>query len=1269
MSINVKYKFFQIFILTIFCFGFSFYLNNTASAKGVVNRKVANTKTVGDLLKEYEKRDKIEIKKRQSNLPQIESLKRSKKINLRKVQPSTRRKIYSQRGSTEADLEDATNQAISHLYKLAQEFKRSANRGEIWLRLAEAYVDKSKIIDLKMQQKYDADVTAFNAKRRRTRPRLNTKAARKYNKKAIQLYKWFLRDFPKDRKVDQALFFLGYNVFQLGSPKKGIKYYQRLVKNFPRSSYVSESNFFLGEYYLKNNSMKKALGYYKKIRKKSRLYAFSLYKMAWAHYKLGNTKTALRGLRRIIIMGNKASSYQDSDNILRISDEATKDIIAFYASVGRAKNAKAYFLKLFGEDKSEEFLKKLASYYKDTGDVSGARYLFKKFIRKDPLSIAACNYQYQIIKMYASSGQRKIFGREISQWAKNFGPQSKWREYNSSNRSFIAKIEKEIESVYRNHVLRLHSTAKKTKSRFTQAQAKKAYQLYLSTFKEAGSLGEVHFFFGELLFDMKRYNSAARQYLWVVDNATKSKYFKKAVLNSVLSFEKLLPTVTQIKKRIQGRKGFVKIQPNVQAFIDAVQRYIKYYPRSKNRSSIEYRVGSLYYYYNQYDKALPIFFGLVRKNPRSKRAEYAANLILDIYNIKKDYVGLDKAADELLSIPSLRSTSIGKQIRSIKSRSQFKKLESLGAGNNYIQSAKAYEEYARTNKTGSLVLKALFNAAVNYEKANLLNDSLRVYRLFFLRKPKNRNLIRQARQFMALNYEKLGNYQEAAKSYEKFYRENPKNIRAMDFIYNAAVIRDGLRHDKLALANYSIYYNKSRRKDRSEVLFLKAKIRERRKEYSKAKSLYNKYTKSRTKNADRIIESIYKIAVLNSRLKRISRSYIWYKKVVATHQSFARKGKQVGVRYAAESKFKLVQHEEYKRFVSIKIPRNIKKQASALKSKIARIEKLKAKLKLVIQYNDAYQVVAALTLQGDALRHMAKAIYDAPVPKGLKKSDLKIYKEGVDNIARPFKEQAQEIYGAAVKKAIDLGVYSNWTKRAYKFLVNKRNYGQKSFSLSSLDSLGYKMGRRKSSLKIVYSRLGDNSKDLKALNALAIYHIERSEHGLAQVIFDRILKNHLKTAALSNNMAVNYLRRGEKRKAVAEFKQAIKLSGFSSKANSNLASILLPYYDYQGASLLLEGVYNSIETDFGLIGNDFKIVNNYALALLGTGDAQEAKKIFKKIIKSKQTNMTVLFNYAILLGKALGNKPEALKYIRKIKLLSPNRSMSKKIKALEVALR
>jgi tetratricopeptide (TPR) repeat protein len=194
--------------------------------------KKASRKTVGDVLKRIEKNTKkVTFSKSKSTLPAYKKQQEiHQKVSLTAIKPPSRSTLYYEEGTNEGELEKITDQGIRQLYKLTQQFKTSKRRGELWLRLAELYVEKSRLIEYRLQQKYDDAIGKFQRGEIKTRPKLNLNAAQEYNKKSVQLYEYFLRDFPKDPKMDQALFFLGYNYFELNQPLcRGIELRSRRI--------------------------------------------------------------------------------------------------------------------------------------------------------------------------------------------------------------------------------------------------------------------------------------------------------------------------------------------------------------------------------------------------------------------------------------------------------------------------------------------------------------------------------------------------------------------------------------------------------------------------------------------------------------------------------------------------------------------------------------------------------------------------------------------------------------------------------------------------------------------------------------------------------------------------------------------------------------------------------------------------------------------------------------------------------------------------------
>lgn len=294
----------------------------------------AQKRTVGDLLKKIEQdAERTRLQKARSALPKFQQQSRPAPapVNLREVKPPPSTRSYYPDGTDEAQLMKTTDDAIRQLFKLSQRYKKSSKRGELWLRLAEQYVEKAKLIEYQIQTQFDKDMQEYLGKKTKRKPKLDLRAAQAYNKKAIQLYEWFVRDFPKDPKVDQAYYFLGFNHFEIGNVKKGAEYYVRLTKEFPRSPYIIESNYALAEYYFENEKWKDALQYYGKVVqvKQNRLQSLAMYKAAWCYYKLNDTRKGIKLLEQVILDGrrSKAQDSNSRDGKIKLATEAVKDLV------------------------------------------------------------------------------------------------------------------------------------------------------------------------------------------------------------------------------------------------------------------------------------------------------------------------------------------------------------------------------------------------------------------------------------------------------------------------------------------------------------------------------------------------------------------------------------------------------------------------------------------------------------------------------------------------------------------------------------------------------------------------------------------------------------------------------------------------------------------------------------------------------------------------------------------------------------------------------
>ena len=989
----------------------------------------------------------FKVRKKTTVVPKAQmTIKKIERQVMKVAEPPRQFSRYFETGTDEAELESVINEEIKQLFNLL----KSSRRKDLRLRLGSLYVEKARLIEYRLYERYDQQMDLFNSKKRNTRPRkINLNEAYLYINKAIKLFETYRRQFPKDRNMDQVLFFLGVSYFKKGLLSKGRDRYTALTKRFPKSAYINDVNFELGEYYFNQSQWQRAASYYRKIalRRSLKLYSFAMYKLAWCRFKIGRVSRAIANLEAVIREGERQKLKKDMGDRdagrLHFAQEALGDLVLFYSYSKRSSvGALSYFEKMTAGDldRSLKMLSQLAYAYLDNGNLAGVRTTFKQLIEADPDSSMAYDYQYQIIRAYTYAGNRQVFLKELKQWIVRYGPESSWARKNRSQKELIKKAFNLMEVTVRNYALRMHQSYRKTKDKIARGQSLFSYELYNNHFTKSKDADQMRFFYGELLFDMRKYSQAAKQYMYVVENFPQSKYYETASLNGVLTFEKTLPSSTEITKTVKKKTSFVAFTRPVHDFQKVAYSYVQRFPKKPNVPAILYKMASLHYEFNHHKEALSQFWNLINKYPKSQYTQHAANLILDIYNLTKDFKGLSQAANVLLKNKTIAQSGSAVEIRKILSQISLKSAEDMARNKQYFESAKLYKSFADTHPRSPLRGTAYYNAGLNFKKSGDILKAIAVYKTVLNTRiqSKKKNLKQGILKQLPELYQRIGQYMKSADSYANYARSFPKDRVSAGFWFNAAIIYDGFNRWAQAEKAYLEYFKKSRKTEKTQALYLLAEMKRRRGQPSQAVAYYSQFLNRGFADKKALVESAFRIAEIKKARRQISEAQRWYKRVLNLYKKY-----QAGVFYSAQALFYLVHKNTYLPFIKIRIPSNPKRQQAVVQKKLQLFNRLKDELKQVIRFDSGYQVVASLSLIGLASEHIGDAIYNSPVPKGLNKQEKAQYKAGLKKTALPFKKEAIKNYQLAVSKARKLSAYNEkWLEKAVSRLSVLKQKGK-----------------------------------------------------------------------------------------------------------------------------------------------------------------------------------------------------------------------------------
>lgn len=196
--------------------------------------------------------------------------------------------------------------------------------------------------------------------------------------------------------------------------------------------------------------------------------------------------------------------------------------------------------------------------------------------------------------------------------------------------------------------------------------------------------------------------------------------------------------------------------------------------------------------------------------------------------------------------------------------------------------------------------------------------------------------------------------------------------------------------------------------------------------------------------------------------------------------------------------------------------------------------------------------------------------------------------------------------------------------------------------------------------------LSKDPKNLQALNALGVFYFENKKFGLAKIILKRAQHDHPDEPALENNLGIIYLAEGDMRLALEAFRKSVELKATYPVGATNLSSIYLEFHDYQRSVGPLEASYNKIQPDLRR-GQPaaVEVANNYGVAMMGIGENGKAERVFQELMESDNRDPVPLLNYAILLVEVLKKKKDAIRVISKLKFISEDREILRKVEILE----
>jgi tetratricopeptide (TPR) repeat protein len=756
---------------------------------------------------------------------------------------------------------------------------------------------------------------------------------------------------------------------------------------------------------------------------------------------------------------------------------------------------------------------------------------------------------------------------------------------------------------------------------------------------------------------------------------------EEATYNAILSLDNLTSRSKKITKYSKEEAKTVDSTPKdltlpEEKFIETARYYIAEYPSGKNAGDIMFRAGVIYYQKNQFEKANEEFRKLIKERPQHKTAQTAAHLVLDMYNIRKDYPGLTEQAQAFFQQANLGDAKFKAEMKQIMGEVDFKQIEGLEKEDKWNEAGEAYFRFFQNNPKADLAEKALYNAFVSFDKSGNTVKSSEMARVFVAKYPKSDYSAKMILH-LAKAAEKHFDFEQAQRFFLDYSERFPKEKEAKKALYNAAVFSELLEKNKEAQSLYERYLKEGATSDdeRRAIQVSLSKIYRKEGNWEKVKAIYRQLA-NESKSQEERLRVLAELTRIYERAGKEKEKQDLVKELRSKMDPKSKSSLGLASFYVAEAQFNSLknQRESYQK-IKLRFPPDV--FVATLKKKQKALAKLASSYDDVVEFGVPDWGVAALFEKGEAYQELVSAFRAVTIPKSYKaeeRTELESALKAIDEKdIVPIEKAGKEIWEACAKRASEFKVVNTYAEKcraktgnsetlglfpkgkywSYSFLSEKelKNSPQTAPSMDDKDEyltyLGQLAEKKEPKLEgLLKAYLYRYPEEKRAVFLLAVEYLRTKRKELANYFFNQLEKDPKFEwrSWIQNNLGVLAWQEKNRYQAQDFFEKATDQKPATPYAALNLGILYLEGYGFKDSVSLFEKAASSLpqneEAALGL-----------GLSLEGVGRFEEAGKAYQRYTSENPNATQILFNYAVLLGNRLKQREQAaqimLRYIQR----------------------
>ncbi|HEX8792958.1 MAG TPA: tetratricopeptide repeat protein [Polyangiaceae bacterium] len=931
-------------------------------------------------------------------------------------------------------------EAIDLLNKFVAETPREARE------MPEALV---RLAELQWENERESFVTRFEAwdkrpvDQRGPAPELDYRVARDMLGRVIKDYPWF-------PDMDLALYVDGFLAFEQGKEDEARDRFERILREYPQSRFTPDAHMAKAEAIFNGHyDYNAALAEYEKVlafkgKIDPALYGLALFKSAWCYWRLGNNDEAAKRFVGVFEAtdteggGKKNVNAAQRKQLDELQEEALKYVVEVFTEneQNTAQDLYAFLTKIGGERFSGKIVRRLAEQYYDQAHYERGIEAYELLLKLEPTSRDAGKWILQIAAGYDQIEDWNRLKATFDRAIKEYTAGSPWARA-QGDQANVAATTDAIGKQLRQDGIDLHAKAQKDRvSRAEFEGAASLYDEYLTKFSDQPKAYEIQFYVGEIdFFRLDKNLDAATHYMAAAQGIPPNETSGPL---ADMRHDALYNALVALSREMDVKKS-AKQQGETEAdkkYAEALDLYARFYPNDPQLPAMFYRQGQYYFQNGNYDSAVKIWGMLLEKFPNSKEAGDAGDSILESFNRAKNYENIETWARRLKALPSFGAQKQQERLDALIVQAVFKQGEQKAAAGDHPAAAAAYLRAAKEFPRDSRAAQACVNAEQEAKVAGDAKTLQEAAQLAMGPSYRDRPESPQGGWIATTTLQAMGLFAEAADIAEQMAslgdREHPNYAKfdhEKDAAYNAVVLRAATgENDRAVIDGNKFLAAYATAPEADEVVFQMGRAQQNAGRPKDAADLYKRYI-TRAKNLDHRAQGLVLLAQAQLKNGDTRGAETSLAEAVTLGKRNAKQLSADGKYAAAHARY-MEGERVLAKFEQIQIAGDVKQLKARLKQKT---ELLKDAAKIFldcVSMGVAEWTTAALYQIGHMYEAFGKALRDSPPPPEVKTDDQKAdYQSQIEEFAVPMEERSLDAYENGWKKALDLGIYNQWTAK------------------------------------------------------------------------------------------------------------------------------------------------------------------------------------------------------------------------------------------------